>query len=240
MAQTSIITGQYVCIHLTAASVLQRFCAWLLDFMCMVFTWWVGLAILSMVLINNQTLGIIFITLFSILIMSYPLVAEVFFNGQTLGKKIVGIRVMCLDGTTPSLGAYFLRWILLLLDYSLALGLTFIVFTRNSQRIGDLAAGTTVIRTDRDKRAIYPYHFNFANVNYRPVYDQATNLSMKQIQVITRVLSMVHDDSRQQKLLQLAEKTRRVLDISVPPGTIAEVFLINVYNDYHYFMSHPV
>nr|AKF17185.1 RDD family protein [uncultured bacterium Csd4] len=240
MAQTSIITGQYVSIHLTAATVLQRFCAWLIDILLLGFVWSMGLGIIAMLTLNFRTLAIVSIIIFSILIASYPLVAEAYFNGQTLGKKIVGIRVMCLDGTTPSLGAYFLRWLLLLLDYSMALGLTFIVFTRNSQRIGDLAAGTTVVRISRDRSALYPYRFNFADLNYRPIYQQATNLSMKQIQVITRVLYQVHDDSRQQKLLQLAEKTRRVLDISVPPGTIAEVFLINVYNDYHYFMSHPL
>ena len=46
----------------------------------------------------------------------YNLVCEVFFNGQSIGKKARNIKVMRLDGTAPSIGDYLLRWLLCIID----------------------------------------------------------------------------------------------------------------------------
>jgi uncharacterized RDD family membrane protein YckC len=59
----------------------------------------------------------------------------------TLGKRIVGIFVMELDGTRPSLGRSLLRAVaqLIVVGYPLA------VFTKRSQALHDLLASTVVV-----------------------------------------------------------------------------------------------
>ena len=82
-----------------------------------------------------------------IALSSYPLLMEVFNHGQTLGKRLLSIQVIRLDGTEPSVSNSLTRWLLLLIDFFyFIIGLVFIIFTKNSQRLGDLAAGTTVVK----------------------------------------------------------------------------------------------
>ena len=71
-------------------------------------------------------------------------------SGQTLGKKLLGIRVARLDGGTPTTGNIVLRTILRPIDglpFAYLLGLIVILATgQRRQRIGDLAGGTTVTK----------------------------------------------------------------------------------------------
>jgi uncharacterized RDD family membrane protein YckC len=70
-------------------------------------------------------------------------------TGQTLGKKLLGIRVAKLDGSKPSGGAVAARTVLRIVDGLLfyLVGLIVILATgQKRQRVGDLAGGTTVVR----------------------------------------------------------------------------------------------
>lgn len=82
-------------------------------------------------------------------------------GGQTPGKKAVGIRVVGLDGQPASLLQLCLRSVLLLADLMpvpLALGLVVMALTDKCQRLGDLAAGTLVVRDPaRSGRAFEPW-----------------------------------------------------------------------------------
>jgi uncharacterized RDD family membrane protein YckC len=72
-------------------------------------------------------------------------------SGQTLGKRALGIRVARLsDGAQPSGGEVLARTLLRVIDvlpFLYLVGFVVVVVTgRRAQRIGDLAAGTTVVR----------------------------------------------------------------------------------------------
>lgn len=241
MAQTSIITGQYVCIHQTAATVVQRVIAWLID---MVFLYVAGLiaaiGVMPIVFsLEQETIAIVFTTLLTLSILSYPLLMEVFNHGQSIGKYLVGIKVASLDGSTPTLGAYLLRWLLLLIDWGfMGVGLAAIVFTKNSQRIGDLAAGTTVVKLPKQTRSINTYDLYFANNHYTPTYPEAAHLSLRQFNVIARTL-LTQNEARAVNIIRLAEKTEQVLGVSNTTGN-AELFLRTIYNDFQYYASRVV
>ena len=71
-------------------------------------------------------------------------------NGQTLGKRALGIRVVGDDGATPArTGQIVVRTLLRVIDgfffYAVALAVVLATGQRR-QRIGDLAAGTVVVR----------------------------------------------------------------------------------------------
>jgi len=69
-------------------------------------------------------------------------------NRSPILKRLMNIRVVKSDGSTPSISAYLLRWLLFIIDGpgTGGLGLLVVLLTKNSQRLGDLAAGTMVIK----------------------------------------------------------------------------------------------
>lgn len=80
----------------------------------------------------------------------YSSVCELLFGGQTLGKRIVGIRVMDERGLRLLPGQVIVRNLLRVVDMFpvfYAVGGVFALFSKRCQRLGDLAAGTVVVRT---------------------------------------------------------------------------------------------
>lgn len=78
----------------------------------------------------------------------YHPVLEIAMRGRTPGKRIAGVRIVNLAGETPSVGALLIRNLLRLIDSlptGYIVGLTTAVFTKNSVRIGDIAAGTLLV-----------------------------------------------------------------------------------------------
>ena len=145
----------------------------------------------------SEDIAIIWILLMTLIIMAYPLYMEIFNNGQTVGKSVMSIRVMCLDGSKPSKTASMLRWLLYLIDIFMGMGLFFVVFSKNCQRVGDLAAGTTVVKVKREKRPFVLSDYQFTKVGYLPSYPEVTKLNMRQVSVIENVLYTNNDQMRE-------------------------------------------
>lgn len=79
-------------------------------------------------------------------IFLYFVLQEIFLNGQTLGKKAIGLRVMSVDGTPITPLSAFYRNIVLIADLVLPfIGVTMMFLGERGQRVGDLAAGTIVV-----------------------------------------------------------------------------------------------
>jgi len=81
----------------------------------------------------------------------YFILFEGLWNGQTLGKKAVGIRVRMADGLPISMGAALGRNLLRPADMFYLIGVLAMFCTPRSQRIGDLVANTMVTH---DRRAM--------------------------------------------------------------------------------------
>lgn len=84
--------------------------------------------------------------------MLYHLVLEVA-TGRTPGKRIAGVCIVAVDGQPPGVGALAIRNVLRLLDSLLfySVGLISVLVTRQSVRIGDIAAGTLLVYDDDAK-----------------------------------------------------------------------------------------
>jgi uncharacterized RDD family membrane protein YckC len=80
---------------------------------------------------------------------AYFPVCEGFF-GQTIAKKVFRLYVVDLNGTSPHVGQAFIRRVFDILDIMTVgiSGLLLINYTTSNQRLGDMLAETTVIRTD--------------------------------------------------------------------------------------------
>ncbi|HLU52517.1 MAG TPA: RDD family protein [Acidimicrobiia bacterium] len=86
----------------------------------------------------------------AVVIVGYYILFEGFNGGRTPGKAAFGIQVVSADGTPLTLGAVTLRTLMRLIDFlpaAYAAGAVSIVASPRNQRLGDLVAGTVVIRT---------------------------------------------------------------------------------------------
>lgn len=89
MSQTNIITGQYVRISQSPASIVSRIIAWLIDIiLIIIYTTGITFSLINISPnIDSDVTLIVFLMIIYFPALCYPLICEVFFNGQSIGKK---------------------------------------------------------------------------------------------------------------------------------------------------------
>lgn len=89
--------------------------------------------------------------------LAYHALFERLMRGQTPGKRVMKIRAMSSDGAPLRLGQVLVRNVLRIVDFlpiGYGVGGALILLGSTSQRLGDLAAGTIVVKAgDVDRRA---------------------------------------------------------------------------------------
>ena len=130
------------------AGVVPRALAFTIDFFI---RWVIFIIVLTISSVTGKAgIGLLLITFF-ILEWWYPVLFEVFRNGQTPGKKAFGIKVVKDDLTPISFGPSLTRNLLRTADFLptfYVFGIISAVCTTKFQRLGDLAAGTLVIYSE--------------------------------------------------------------------------------------------
>lgn len=94
--------------------------------------------------------AVIFVSLVFFVEFGYFFICELLTSGRTPGKSALGLRVMMLDGSAPDPTALLVRNIVRIVDTIGGIGIFVMFFHPLSRRLGDLAAGTVVVR-DRTK-----------------------------------------------------------------------------------------
>lgn len=238
MSKSDIITGQYVRIQQTAASLGDRIVARLIDYL-LLFAY-VSSMVMLVATMKDQWSDLketILVWLVFLPTVFYSFLCETFFHGQTLGKRLRHIRVVNVNGSQPTMGALLLRWMCLVIDvWTSGVGIVAIMLTKRRQRLGDLAAATMVIHLDDYKQ----WHgtlddFYYLKADYRPVFRQAADLSDGQAHVIERTLYAPGGYDPVQ-LSKLAGKVRSFLHHdALPAGMTDADYLATVLRDYQYF-----
>lgn len=236
MAESTIITGQFVRISQTPASIGERFIALVIDYILIGLYVYSTATLLSTFRLSTGFTMIFFLAVVYLPVLFYSFLCEMFNHGQSFGKMLMKIRVVKADGSTPSIGSFLLRWLLFPIDGPVTggFGLLVVLLTKNSQRMGDLAAGTMVIK-EKNYRKIHVSldEFDYLTKDYRPTYPQAADLSLEQVNVITRTLQSAHKD-RAQRIVQLSKKIQELFSVTPRDGG-QEQFLQTVLRDYQYY-----
>jgi len=237
MTTLTINTSQNVNIDFTNASVGERILAQLIDFLVMfayLFIFIFILSQLSKVIAMDKSFNI-FLVLIILPVFFYSLIFESLFNGQTIGKMIMNIKVVKLDGFQANFIDYFIRWMCSIIDIYLISGgvaILTIILSKNSQRVGDLLAGTAVI-TIKDKLAISHTILREVNENYVPKYPAAVYLSDNDATIIKKAYEKAIKNKDNQLLATLTTKIENVLKIE-NKSINHETFIQDILNDFNY------
>lgn len=198
------------------------------------------------------------ILIISLPMFLYSLVCEVLMNGQTIGKKLMGIRVISLDGGKPTAGQFILRWITKFFEWPFLFGFIFssvgdvliyifstglfgigviiiVSLTAKNQRLGDLAAGTVVIDTRIDTSVHDTVFMQIDNSNYKVTFPQVMRLSDNDINTIKTVLTQAEKRNNHDISFRVEYKIKSVLQIESDLHTID--FLKKLLEDYNYLAT---
>lgn len=116
MAESTIITGQFVRISQTPASIGERLIALAIDYILLGFYVFSTLALFSRIHLPSDFTMLFFFTIVYLPVLLYAFLCEMFNQGQSFGKRLMNIRVVKADGSTPGIGSYLLRWLLFPID----------------------------------------------------------------------------------------------------------------------------
>src|ERR671935_73266 len=151
-------TPDHVVLRYDLAGAGNRGFAALLDFLIATVIAFTAIIILSIAGafsgISVFVLGGVMVIATLVLIWAYFILLEWLWNGQTIGKRAYRLRVINEDGSPAQFTAVLIRNLIRLVDFLPAfygLGVLVIVLSPKSQRLGDLAAGTYVVRAPRPR-----------------------------------------------------------------------------------------
>jgi uncharacterized RDD family membrane protein YckC len=241
--QIDIPTAQNVIISYPLASFGERFLAMLID--AFVVSTGVSLIIggftLIIVRLGLEETFIMMILGLSPIILSvgYFAVAEVLNKGRTIGKMATSIQVMKTDGGDLRWSDMMLRALCLLPDLAFsvgAVGSVLINTTPRRQRLGDIAAGTVVVKSAgtnsgiwlRDLLAIHTLS------DYTPAFPQVRTLTEKDMVFIKSVIirsEQNYNTAHSNAVIELTEHLRNTLQIEKIPADRVE-FLRTLLRDY--------
>jgi uncharacterized RDD family membrane protein YckC len=154
-----IATPEGVSLELPLAGVGSRFAALLVDSLLQIIAF-VGLVFLLLAVDAGGFTGdaVLAVAGFA-LVFVYPVAFELGASGRTPGKRWSSLRVVCDDGSAITFRASALRNLVRLVDAIPGfyfVGAVAIFASRNNQRLGDLAAGTIVVREPRAAKGAPP------------------------------------------------------------------------------------
>lgn len=261
MSAIRIMTNFNIELEFPAAPFHRRLLAWLIDMIVLVIYMILSARLIDWVVRagGEKAVWVVFVILL-IPFLAYHLICEVAMNGQSVGKKITGLRVVNENGGQPSIGQYVIRWLIRTSDYMvliiilfapraaesgnldylwkiaiaiclLVLDIILVNASKKNQRLGDMLAHTLVIRSSEKMSIEDTVFLNIAD-NYIPSFPQVMQLSDRDINSLKGIL----DTARKRHDYALAEmasnkiKNHLNIETSLSPFDFLEVLL----KDYNY------
>lgn len=235
MHTIKVHTTQNVFVDHPISSIGHRIVAFLLDRLILVaYSVFVG------VLFGNLEVDQMWVWVIAMAVpwLLYPLLFEVLMDGQTPGKQVMKIKVVRLDGTPPTLGNYLLRWIFSFIDYYLFSGVIAVVVIAmggKGQRLGDIVAGTAVVKLSESHEVDASQIFVAPEEDYVPTFSQVVQLTESDIELIHRALEVNRDHGNPQPVLAATGKIQALLGVQsdMPPVK----FLYTIIKDFNHIAA---
>lgn len=239
MDQVAINTTQNVNINFNLASFGDRMLGYLIDEIIK-FAYILTIALLLSYLdftgdMDQWSIMAIYLVFF-IPAIFYSLFLETILEGQTIGKRVMKTKVVKIDGYQASFGDYLIRWVMRLVDIysnSAIVGVMAIVSSKNSQRLGDMAAGTAVISL-KNKYTIDSTILENIGEAYQPVYPLVVKLSDNDARIIKNSFTIASKKLDTETLRKLRMKIEEVTGCKNVSGNDID-FIKTVLKDYNFY-----
>lgn len=235
MSIITISTPFNIDLEFKVANFGKRVLAWLVDILTISVYYYIIIRFVFR-LFHMSTENVVADILLLILpVIAYQLSFEIFFNGQTVGKKLAGIKIIDSEGKEPTWGQYIIRWVLawgnyfvyiipfLLIENPAYIMLVMffyipdvitILISPKSQRIGDLAAGTVVIDAGYKPNINETIYKEIEVTNYTPMFPQVMRLTDRDINGIRNLLDVKRSGKDNEAYMyQVVYKIKTVLKI---------------------------
>ncbi len=243
-------TAQYVQVQYELASPIQRVVSFVIDFFAFIVYMIIMALLLDLSQLITSPTSSLFLTLLVIKLpwIFYHPLSEYFFKGQSLGKYILGIRVVTLEGERPGFKEIVIRWIFrgdfiwisadLMVLLWVGFGIVGFFMSSTSdlyQRMGDRMANVVVVRN----KASVKYELSDVlsiktKTNYEPRYPQVVQFTDEDMLLIKNALTRIQlypNEATKAFVMELADRLSGLLGIEEPPTKKIE-FLRTVLEDY--------
>jgi len=234
MEQFHIETAQNITISQNTAHLGDRMLAYLIDsFILLVYHVLIIIILVSMTVDSGDWWT--FYLLLSLPAFLYYVLLESFMDGQTVGKHLMQIRVVKLDGSKPSFSSYFIRWVLRIIDVVLTMGgvaVLTILIKGKGQRVGDIAAGTTVI-TEKKRVFLHDTLLRDLPSDYSPKFPQVTVFKDREMQTIKDLYDDARRNGNHNVIVSLSDQIKKVTEITTEAKPME--FVDVVIKDYSYY-----
>ena len=242
MVELQINTTQNVNINFIAASVGERILAYIID-LVIKFAYLLGFGYIVFDILGFEDAYYAMdgwsrravIAVFMLPVLFYTLALESIFEGQTLGKRILKIKVVKIDGYQASFPDYLIRWALRAIDmlFLCLVALIAIVTSKKSQRLGDMTAGTSVI-TLKSNINISHTILEELDEDYVPTYPNVIKLSDNDARIIKETYVRAKASRDYNTLIKLRKKIVEVVEIKDFNSSDIE-FIDVILKDYNYY-----
>lgn len=236
MQKIEINTTQNVNIEFEAASLRERIVAFFIDFLIL------AGSITILMIVMTATLGsgveyayyLVIVPIF----LFYTLLFEILNHGQTPGKRAVDLKVVKINGSEPRSSDYVLRWAFRMIDIYFSLGALASIFISSSnknQRLGDMAAETSVIKIKPSKILRFSDIIKINSIeNYQPKFPEVKKLSEANMILIKNVLERYKEfpnRAHREAVHMLIDKVK--VQTNIDQGSMPDIdFLKTLINDY--------
>ena len=169
--------------------------------------------------------------------MFYTLIFETLLDGQTIGKRILKIKVVKIDGYQASLSDFVIRWFFRIVDLNMMSGvvaLIAIITSPKNQRLGDMTAGTSVIAL-KNKINISHTILEELEADYIPTYPNVIKLSDNDARIIKDTFIKARATKDYQILIKLRNKIKDVVQIKEVRQSNDTEFIDTILKDYNYY-----
>ncbi len=234
MDNFQIETAQNVNIAQNVGGIGERVLAFIVDYL-IIFAYIILVSIAIAALeFDSDYMFIVYMTV-GLPIFVYSLLWETFWNGRSPGKALMKLRVVKLDGSKPSFSNYFIRWLLRIIDITVtsgALALVTVLLNGKGQRVGDIAATTTVI-TEKKTISLAQTLVQDIPEDYTPRYPQVTVFTDAEMSTIKNLFWEAKYNGNHGVVLILTKRLAKVMEITPEETPIA--FVEKVIKDYNYY-----
>lgn len=232
--ERGIVTPEAVVLEFDLAGIASRSLARAIDAVLQ------GASLFALLLLAGSAFGgegavalIVVILGVAFVLLGYPILCEVLMRGRSPGKAALGIRVVTVEGAPISPRHAFIRSALGLVDFVLVPGgmvaVLCALLTRRSQRLGDVFAGTMVLRERSASSSARAVWFNppAGLEGYAATLD-VSRVTDAQFALVRSFLLRIGDlspEARSSLAVRLSTPLCRVMAHQAPSGVYADQFL---------------